>query len=96
VYLGIDIGTSGVKAVLVDESGAIVAQASDSLDVSRPAPGFSEQDPEAWWHATVNAVRGLPAGAAIGGAGRGLERANARRDSVGCGGSPLAAGDSLE
>jgi len=61
VYLGIDIGTSGVKAVLVDESGAIVAQASDSLDVSRPAPGFSEQDPEAWWHATVNAVRGLPA-----------------------------------
>ena len=61
MYLGIDIGTSGVKAVLVDESGAIVAQASDSLDVSRPAPGFSEQDPEAWWHATVNAVRGLPA-----------------------------------
>lgn len=61
MYLGIDLGTSGVKAVLVDESGAIVAQASGSLDVSRPAPGFSEQDPEAWWHATVNAVRGLPA-----------------------------------
>jgi xylulokinase len=56
VYLGIDIGTSGVKAVLVDENGAIVAQASDSLDVSRPAPGFSEQDPQAWWRATVNAV----------------------------------------
>jgi xylulokinase len=61
VYLGIDIGTSGVKAVLVDERGAIVAQASDSLEVSRPAPGFSEQDPQAWWRATVNAVHGLPA-----------------------------------
>ena len=61
MYLGIDIGTSGVKAVLVDERGAIVAQASDSLEVSRPAPGFSEQDPQAWWRATVNAVHGLPA-----------------------------------
>jgi xylulokinase len=61
VYLGIDIGTSGVKAVLVDERGTIVAQASDSLEVSRPVPGFSEQDPQAWWRATVNAVHGLPA-----------------------------------
>jgi xylulokinase len=63
VYLGIDIGTSSVKAVLVDEHGAIVAQASDSLVVSRPQPGFSEQDPESWWRATVNAVRQLPAAA---------------------------------
>jgi xylulokinase len=61
VYLGIDIGTSSVKAVLVDEGGAIVAQASDSLVVSRPQPGYSEQDPGSWWRATVNAVRSLPA-----------------------------------
>jgi xylulokinase len=63
VYLGIDIGTSSVKAVLVDEQHAIVAQASDSLVVSRPQPGFSEQDPDSWWRATVNAVRALPAAA---------------------------------
>jgi xylulokinase len=63
VFLGIDIGTSSVKAVLVDEYGAIVAQAADSLVVSRPQPGFSEQDPESWWRATVNAVRNLPAAA---------------------------------
>lgn len=63
MYLGIDIGTSSVKAVLVDEHGAIVAQASDALVVSRPQPGFSEQDPESWWRATVNAVRNLPAAA---------------------------------
>jgi xylulokinase len=60
VYLGIDIGTSSVKAVLVDDSGAIAAQASDALVVSRPQPGFSEQDAESWWRATVNAVMGLP------------------------------------
>ena len=47
MYLGIDIGTSSVKAVLVDDSAAIVAQASDSLAVSRPQPGFSEADPDA-------------------------------------------------
>jgi xylulokinase len=60
VYLGIDIGTSSVKAVLVDDNGAIAAQASDALVVSRPQPGFSEQDAESWWRATVNAVKGLP------------------------------------
>jgi xylulokinase len=60
VFLGIDIGTSSVKALLADEQGAIVAQASDALDVSRPQPGFSEQDPEHWWQATLNAVNNLP------------------------------------
>ncbi|MEA3178518.1 MAG: xylulokinase [Gammaproteobacteria bacterium] len=60
MYLGIDIGTSGVKAVLVDDSGAIVGQSSAPLVVDRPQPGFSEQDPESWWQATVSAVIGLP------------------------------------
>jgi xylulokinase len=66
VYLGIDIGTSSVKAVIVDARGAIVAQASDALTVSRPAPGFSEQDPHSWWRGTVNAVRALPAASRTG------------------------------
>jgi len=61
VYLGIDIGTSSVKAVLLDERGALAARASDPLEVNRPGTGFSEQDPEAWWRATLNAVRALPA-----------------------------------
>ena len=60
MFLGIDIGTSSVKALLTDEQGAVVAQASDALDVSRPQPGFSEQDPEHWWRATLNAVNRLP------------------------------------
>ena len=61
MYLGIDIGTSSVKALLLDAGGVILAQAAESLEVSRPAPGFSEQDPESWWLATVRAVRALPA-----------------------------------
>jgi len=56
VYLGIDLGTSSVKAVIVDENQAVVASASSPLRVDRPAPTWSEQNPEAWWQATVAAV----------------------------------------
>ena len=48
MYLGMDIGTSGVKAVLVNEAGAIVATAARELALSHPAPLWSEQDPDAW------------------------------------------------
>lgn len=60
MYLGIDVGTSSVKAVLLDDSGAIAGQSSAPLVVNRPQPGFSEQDAESWWVATVTAVKGLP------------------------------------
>lgn len=60
MYLGIDIGTSGVKAVLLEEGGAIAAQATAPLEVSRPHPMWSEQDPEAWLRATDAAVLGIP------------------------------------
>jgi xylulokinase len=60
VFLGIDIGTSSVKTALVDEREAIVAQASMPLAVARPQRLFVEQDPEAWWQATVGAIRSLP------------------------------------
>jgi xylulokinase len=61
VYLGIDLGTSSVKAVLVDDSGGVVDTASASLEISRPHPGWSEQDPEAWWSACNKAVHQLDA-----------------------------------
>ena len=60
MYLGIDIGTSSVKTILIGDTGAIVAQAGCPLKLSRPAPGFSEQDPQEWWRATVHAIRALP------------------------------------
>ncbi len=55
-----------MKAVLLEAHGGIAAQSASSLEVSRPSPGFSEQDPEAWWQATVRAVATLPKGARAG------------------------------
>ena len=60
MYLGIDIGTSGVKAILMDEAGEVVAQATAPLPISRPQPLWSEQDPQDWWRATGVAVNRLP------------------------------------
>lgn len=59
MFLGIDIGTSGVKAVVLDEHGAVVAQGVAALSVQRPQPLWSEQDPEAWWQAATAAVRAI-------------------------------------
>ena len=61
MYVGIDLGTSGVKALLMDETQAVVASAQASLEVSRPAPGWSEQDPADWITATSDALRELAA-----------------------------------
>jgi xylulokinase len=57
VTLGIDIGTSGTKTLAIDASGAILASASAEYPCSHPRPGWSEQDPEIWWHATIETVR---------------------------------------
>lgn len=51
ITLGIDIGTSSVKCALVDGDDRVLASASHPLAVSRPQPGFSEQDPHHWWDA---------------------------------------------
>jgi xylulokinase len=59
MYLGIDIGTSSVKAILMDDAGLVVEQASAPLAVSRPHPLWSEQDPADWWAATESAVSQL-------------------------------------
>ncbi|STV37008.1 Xylulose kinase [Klebsiella pneumoniae] len=48
MYIGIDLGTSGVKAILLNEQGEVVASHTEKLTVSRPHPLWSEQDPEQW------------------------------------------------
>jgi xylulokinase len=58
-YLGIDVGTSSVKAVLIGEGDHLLASASAELTLSRPHPGWSEQDPDAWIRATEEAVDAL-------------------------------------
>jgi len=58
-YLGLDIGTSSVKALLVDRGQTVLAQASVTLDVQRPQALWSEQSPDAWWAATQAAAARL-------------------------------------
>lgn len=61
MFLGIDIGTSAIKAVVLDDEDHIVGQSSAPLAVSRPRPSWSEQDPDAWCVATEAVVSALPA-----------------------------------
>lgn len=59
MYLGIDLGTSGVKAILLSEEGKVIASHGEPLQVNRPHPLWSEQDPTSWWCATDAAVLAL-------------------------------------
>jgi xylulokinase len=62
LLLGIDIGTSSVKAVLFDpETAQIVAVAAKEYPIHKPAPDRAEQDAEDWWRATVEVVRRIVA-----------------------------------
>lgn len=58
-YLGIDIGTSGTKTLLIDESGKVIAEANADYPLHQPKPGWTEQDPEDWWNATIKTVRAV-------------------------------------
>ncbi len=61
MYLGLDCGTSGLKALLVDERDAPVASASRAYSPDRPKPGWSEQDPDVWRAAMAGAIADLRA-----------------------------------
>lgn len=56
MYLGIDIGTSELKTVLIDESGEIIASSHVPLTVQRPHPNWAEQSPQSWWDATNQTI----------------------------------------
>jgi xylulokinase len=59
-YLGIDIGTSGVKALLLDRSGRALGEATArAVEPVRPHPGWSEQNPADWWDAVLKAMDSL-------------------------------------
>ncbi|WP_413876820.1 xylulokinase [Albidovulum sp.] len=61
MFLGLDLGTSGLKGVLVDESQRVVAEATAPLSVSRPHGGWSEQSPADWIVAAETVIGALPA-----------------------------------
>ncbi len=61
MYLGLDLGTSEIKVVIIDDAGTLVASEGEPLTVQRPHPQWSEQDPEQWWTATNRAIARLRA-----------------------------------
>lgn len=56
-FMGIDLGTSSVKALIVDENGKIKGVGQAGYEVKTPCPGYAEQDPRIWWECTKAAVR---------------------------------------
>jgi len=69
-FLGIDVSTTGAKALLIDEQGAVLGTGTSEYPLSTPRALWSEQDPEDWWAGTVNSIR------------EALEEANLRGDQV--------------
>ena len=57
--LGIDIGTSGAKCLLMDPTGRVVASALKDYPLYTPRPGWAEQNPDDWWNAAVLGIREL-------------------------------------
>lgn len=55
--LGIDVGTSGTKTLLIEETGKVIASATDTYPLNTPKPLWAEQDPEDWWQAAVSTIR---------------------------------------
>jgi xylulokinase len=65
LFLGIDVGTGGSRAVLIDEAGKVVAShATEHAPFQSTFPGWAEQDPEDWWRASQQSIRAVLAAAA--------------------------------
>jgi xylulokinase len=60
--IGLDVGTSGVKGIAIDESGEVLAAAEEQYPLSTPHPGWAEQDPDDWWRASQSVLARLPEG----------------------------------
>lgn len=58
-YIGIDVGTSSTKAIVVDGSGNVVFSIAPDYDFQTPRPGWAECDPELWWDATITALKAI-------------------------------------
>jgi xylulokinase len=64
--VGLDVGTSSVKGLAIDEDGAVVGVAERGYPLSMPRPGWSEQDPEDWWRGAADVLEELDAASAAG------------------------------
>ncbi|TLY31358.1 MAG: xylulokinase, partial [Ignavibacteria bacterium] len=59
LLLGLDVGTTGVKGLIIKVNGEVVATTNEDYPLSTPKPNWAEQDPEDWWNATLRVVRKL-------------------------------------
>jgi xylulokinase len=77
-FVGLDVGTSGVKGLAIDSDGTVLASAESGYPLSTPRPEWAEQDPNDWWEATqavlarLRAAVGAPAGIGLSGQMHGL------------------------
>ncbi|MDX6565536.1 MAG: xylulokinase, partial [Gaiellales bacterium] len=62
MLVGLDVGTTGVKAIAISHDGRVVASASEEYALSTPREGWAEQDPEDWWQAAQACLQRLPDG----------------------------------
>ncbi len=67
LFLGIDVATTGAKALLSDERGHVVSTATTPVALSNPRPLWSEQNPDDWWAGVINSVQKVLAGARVSG-----------------------------
>lgn len=63
--VGIDLGTTGCRAIVFDRTGRAAAMAYTEYEVRTPEPGWAEQDPDVWWQATLQTLRNAVAQAAL-------------------------------
>ena len=57
--MGIDVGTTGVKVLLIDKNGNVVSKDTQEYPLYTPKPGWAEQNPEDWWNATVKGIKNV-------------------------------------
>ncbi|HET8527802.1 MAG TPA: xylulokinase [Gaiellaceae bacterium] len=62
MLIGLDVGTTGLKGIAIEEDGSVVATATEEYPLSTPRPGWAEQDPELWWQAAQRVLARLPEG----------------------------------
>ena len=55
--IGLDVGTSGAKCIMINETGAVIASSTQEYPLYTPKPGWAEQNPEDWWQGVVRGLR---------------------------------------
>ena len=63
--IGLDVGTSGAKCIMIDETGKVVASSTQEYPLYTPRPGWAEQDPEDWWQGVVRGLKAILAQAKV-------------------------------